>query len=228
MRTDRFHHSGGRHVEAAREFIRCLLAGIAGALVGTSVFTTSASAQTPATLGSQVHDPGVRGGPAGAGGPLPELNAGEKAFFAASRDVFQEIELRLRHDCRRGRQGPRPALQHEQLQRLPFAARRRRHQPGGQSAGRGGDAARREEQAAAVHHAQWSGARSPLRQGCARHARRRRARPVRDHRPHRCAGLQHRPAGLRLGDSPATTSSSAFPRRCSAPGWSRACRTTRW
>jgi CxxC motif-containing protein (DUF1111 family) len=68
----------------------CLLAGIAGALIGT--LTTSASAQTPATLGSQVHDPGVRGGSAGAGGPLPELNAGEKAFFAATRDVFQEID----------------------------------------------------------------------------------------------------------------------------------------
>jgi CxxC motif-containing protein (DUF1111 family) len=34
----------------------------------------------------------VRGGPAGAGGPLPELNAGEKAFFAATRDVFQEVD----------------------------------------------------------------------------------------------------------------------------------------
>jgi CxxC motif-containing protein (DUF1111 family) len=72
----------------------CLLAGIAGALAGTIAFTTSASAQAPANVGGgfQVHDPGVRGGPAGAGGPLPELNTGEKAFFAASRDVFQEID----------------------------------------------------------------------------------------------------------------------------------------
>jgi CxxC motif-containing protein (DUF1111 family) len=70
----------------------CLLAGLAGALVGAPTFTTSASAQTPATSGAQVHDPGVRGGPAGAGGPLPELNAGEKAFFTATRDVFQEID----------------------------------------------------------------------------------------------------------------------------------------
>jgi len=68
----------------------CVLA--AGALVATTALTTSASAQTPTMLGAQVHDPGVRGGPAGAGGPLPELNAGEKAFFAASRDVFQEID----------------------------------------------------------------------------------------------------------------------------------------
>jgi CxxC motif-containing protein (DUF1111 family) len=71
----------------------CLLAGLAGAFVGTTAFITSASAQAPATFNNaQVHDPGVRGGPAGAGGPLPELNAGEKAFFAASRDVFQEID----------------------------------------------------------------------------------------------------------------------------------------
>src|SRR4029077_6709755 len=71
----------------------CLLAGIAGALVGTTAFTTSAAAQAPATLGGfQAHDPGLRGGAAGAGGPLPELNAGEKAFFANSRDVFQEID----------------------------------------------------------------------------------------------------------------------------------------
>jgi CxxC motif-containing protein (DUF1111 family) len=71
----------------------CLLAGIAGALVGTVSFPTSASAQTAAPQNApQAHDPGVRGGPAGAGGPLPELNAGEKAFFAASLEVFQEID----------------------------------------------------------------------------------------------------------------------------------------
>jgi CxxC motif-containing protein (DUF1111 family) len=67
-----------------------LLAGLAGTLLGTTVFATSAVAQT--AFGSTVHDPGVRGGPAGAGGPLPELNAGEKAFFAATRDVFQEVD----------------------------------------------------------------------------------------------------------------------------------------
>jgi CxxC motif-containing protein (DUF1111 family) len=72
----------------------CLLAGLAGTLLATTAFTSSAAAQTATTttIGSQVHDPGVRGGPAGAGGPLPELNAGEKAFFAASREVFQEVD----------------------------------------------------------------------------------------------------------------------------------------
>ena len=37
-------------------------------------------------------DPGVRGGPAGAGGPIAGLNAGELAFFNAGRDDFAEAE----------------------------------------------------------------------------------------------------------------------------------------
>jgi CxxC motif-containing protein (DUF1111 family) len=53
---------------------------------------TSVSAQTPANTGAQVHDPGVRGGPAGAGGPLPELSQAEKNFFTAALGVFQEID----------------------------------------------------------------------------------------------------------------------------------------
>src|SRR5262249_49017040 len=71
-----------------------LLAGVAGVSIGISALIPPASAQTAATaaVGSFVRDPGVRGGPAGAGGPLPELNAGEKAFFAASREVFQEVD----------------------------------------------------------------------------------------------------------------------------------------
>jgi CxxC motif-containing protein (DUF1111 family) len=38
------------------------------------------------------HDPGVRGGPAGAGGPLPGLSANEVAFFTAAKARFQEID----------------------------------------------------------------------------------------------------------------------------------------
>src|SRR5262245_22575208 len=70
-----------------------LLAGVAGAFIGTSALSPAAAqtAQT-ATVSSFVHDPGLRGGPAGAGGPLPELNAGEKAFFAEAREVFQEVD----------------------------------------------------------------------------------------------------------------------------------------
>src|SRR5438132_920218 len=37
-------------------------------------------------------DPGVRGEPAGAGGPLPGLTAGEQAFFQAGLAAFLEVE----------------------------------------------------------------------------------------------------------------------------------------
>ena len=37
-------------------------------------------------------DPGVRGGTAGAGGPLAGLGAPEQAFFAAAKTVFEEID----------------------------------------------------------------------------------------------------------------------------------------
>jgi CxxC motif-containing protein (DUF1111 family) len=36
-------------------------------------------------------DPGVRGGPAGAGGPLPGLTPAQRAMFAATQDVFAEV-----------------------------------------------------------------------------------------------------------------------------------------
>jgi CxxC motif-containing protein (DUF1111 family) len=38
-----------------------------------------------------VTDPGVRGGPAGAGAPLPELTSAERAFFEAGRAAFLEL-----------------------------------------------------------------------------------------------------------------------------------------
>src|SRR2546428_9979605 len=37
-------------------------------------------------------DPGVRGGPAGAGGPLPGLTSAELAFFEAGLAAFLEVE----------------------------------------------------------------------------------------------------------------------------------------
>src|SRR5438552_795433 len=40
----------------------------------------------------RVKDPGVRGGPAGAGDPLPDLTEGELAFFQAGREQFLEVE----------------------------------------------------------------------------------------------------------------------------------------
>src|ERR1700751_1689299 len=41
---------------------------------------------------SSVVDPGVRGGPAGAGGPVGGLTAAEQAFFPAAQARFQVIE----------------------------------------------------------------------------------------------------------------------------------------
>jgi hypothetical protein len=58
-------------------------------------------------LNAQV-DPGVRGGPAGAGGPLPGLSAGQGAFFLSTMAFFQAA-----NSVRRARQGPGPGLQHE-------------------------------------------------------------------------------------------------------------------
>src|SRR2546429_5577749 len=40
----------------------------------------------------RVKDPGVRGGPAGAGDPLPDLTEGELPFFQAGREQFLEGE----------------------------------------------------------------------------------------------------------------------------------------
>src|SRR2546427_10528112 len=39
-----------------------------------------------------VRDPGVRGGPAGAGNNFTTLTTAQKAFFAAGRDAFVEVE----------------------------------------------------------------------------------------------------------------------------------------
>jgi CxxC motif-containing protein (DUF1111 family) len=54
------------------------------AVVGTISLPTLASAQA-------VQDPGVRGGPPGAGGPLPDLAAGGKGFFDASQSFFTQV-----------------------------------------------------------------------------------------------------------------------------------------
>jgi len=70
------------------------LLGIAGGLMGAAALSHFASAQQPApNFGMpQVHDPGVRGGSPGAGGPLAGLGAAELAFFTAAANRFQEID----------------------------------------------------------------------------------------------------------------------------------------
>jgi CxxC motif-containing protein (DUF1111 family) len=74
-------------------FIRAgIPAAIAAVLTLSAAFPGGASAQsaTPSRAPA-VQDPGLRGGPAGAGGPLPGLNGLEKAFFRAARDIFAEV-----------------------------------------------------------------------------------------------------------------------------------------
>jgi CxxC motif-containing protein (DUF1111 family) len=61
------------------------------ALVGaSSMRTATLSAQLLPPLGA--HDPGVRGGAAGAGEPLAGLTPGQQRFFAAGKDEFEEEE----------------------------------------------------------------------------------------------------------------------------------------
>ena len=55
------------------------------------VFLVSAL-QVPRAATFVASDPGVRGGPAGAGGRIPGLTDSQRAFFAASREEFEETE----------------------------------------------------------------------------------------------------------------------------------------
>src|SRR5262245_20507557 len=59
------------------------------ALVATSLITCTRPTTHPA---AEAHDPGVRGGPVGAGNPLPGLTEEELAFFNDGRARFMEIE----------------------------------------------------------------------------------------------------------------------------------------
>ncbi len=72
----------------------CALASLT--LLGSAGLASSASAQdaTSAALATSARpvDPGVRGGPAGAGGPLPGLGRDELNFFAAAKEVFKEVD----------------------------------------------------------------------------------------------------------------------------------------
>src|SRR5215831_7124259 len=63
----------------------CLL--ISTTILGAGTLSGPGLAQTLA-------DPGVRGGPAGAGGPLPNLNntPGASDFFTAAQARFQEVD----------------------------------------------------------------------------------------------------------------------------------------
>src|SRR5215468_2326602 len=88
---------GGPHMAKIRVAYACSLAGLATVLLGSVSLPQFALAQTATTNAittthSQTIDPGVRGGPAGAGDALTGLNAAEKAFFEVAKEVFQEVD----------------------------------------------------------------------------------------------------------------------------------------
>ncbi len=66
--------------------------------LGAIAYSGSALAQATANVGGggggtpQAVDPGVRGGPAGAGGPLPGLSQNELNFFDAAQVRFEDID----------------------------------------------------------------------------------------------------------------------------------------
>jgi hypothetical protein len=65
-----------------------LLLGVAGLLQAqTSPALAVVTSSTPAA-----HDPGVRGGDAGAGGPIAGLTVRQQEFFDAGQDDFKEVE----------------------------------------------------------------------------------------------------------------------------------------
>jgi hypothetical protein len=66
-----------------RSFHAWILAAVVWAAVATAL-SGSATAQT-------VQDPGVRGGPPGAGGPLPNLVPGGAGFFSAATTFFTHV-----------------------------------------------------------------------------------------------------------------------------------------
>jgi CxxC motif-containing protein (DUF1111 family) len=85
--------TGGTRMSKIHVIHSWLLVGAASAVVGSATLSQLALAQSPAiTPPVQAGDPGVRGGPAGAGGPLAGLSPAEVAFFTSAREVFQETD----------------------------------------------------------------------------------------------------------------------------------------
>ena len=70
----------------------CLLAGTASVAILAFGSGSASGQELTTTTFTTARDPGVRGGPPGAGGPLPGLTAGEAAFFALGKEDFEEAE----------------------------------------------------------------------------------------------------------------------------------------
>ena len=68
-------------------------------LLAPAYFACQAFAQTSSSSpAGEPQDPGVRGGPAGAGGPLSGLGTAELNFFNAARARFREVDFGLGND----------------------------------------------------------------------------------------------------------------------------------
>ena len=90
-----------------------LLVGVASAVVGSTALSQPALAQVAANdLSFQASDPGVRGGPAGAGGSLAgladETDANLKISLRANRHVrdLPSLDIRASSDARPGDRAP--------------------------------------------------------------------------------------------------------------------------
>jgi CxxC motif-containing protein (DUF1111 family) len=62
-------------------------------MAAVGVFLSCAEIPSPVDSPSTARDPGLRGGVAGAGLPLPGLTKNELAFFNASKDDFEDVEV---------------------------------------------------------------------------------------------------------------------------------------
>src|SRR5215469_131376 len=86
-------NSRGWEADMAKSQLACKLSftSIAAIVLGMTVAHNAFSENAPSKNVEAV-DPGVRGGPPGAGGPVGGLNAAQLAFFTAAQASFQVIE----------------------------------------------------------------------------------------------------------------------------------------
>jgi CxxC motif-containing protein (DUF1111 family) len=68
------------------------LAGACAIIVASLALFALSCTTPPSQAPGGVHDPGVRGGDPGAGGPLPGLTPDENEFFEAGREKFLDVE----------------------------------------------------------------------------------------------------------------------------------------
>src|SRR5262245_17175190 len=75
-----------------RRVLSAIAIGAFGCTIVATTEVPSSQSLSPQTTFAPVRDPGVRGGPAAAGGPLPGLSVNELAFFNKGLDEFSEAD----------------------------------------------------------------------------------------------------------------------------------------